>query len=101
MLCVFDCESVPDVRLLREIYEYDGSDLEVCEMAFAKQKEATGSEFLPIAFHQIISISALICDDFGRFVKVGNFAHDSVDIAPNEREILGEFLRYLNKNNPK
>ena len=101
MLCVFDCESVPDVGLLREIYEYDGSDLEVCEMAFAKQKEATGSEFLPIAFHQIISIYALICDDFGRFVKVGNFAHDSVDSSPNEREILGEFLRYLNKNNPK
>lgn len=101
MLCVFDCESVPDTALLREVYGYSGSDLEVCEMAFAAQKEATGSEFLPIAFHQIISISALICDDFGRFVKVGNFAHDSVDLPPNEREILGEFLRYLNKNNPK
>ncbi len=120
MLCVFDCESVPDTALLREVYGYSGSDLEVCEMAFAAQKEATGSEFLPIAFHQIISISALICDDFGRFVKVGNFGRDSKDsnvdsssnsgansskdspyLAKDEREILSEFLRYLNKNNPK
>lgn len=133
MLCVFDCESVPDTALLREIYGYGGSDLEVCESAFVAQKEATGSEFLPIAFHKIISISALICDDFGRFVKVGNFGDSSkdsnkdspkdssessanqgesnadsanqkdsnADSPKNERDILSEFLRYLNKNNPK
>lgn len=133
MLCVFDCESVPDTALLREIYGYGGSDLEVCESAFVAQKEASGSTFLPIAFHKIISISALICDDFGRFVKVGNFGDsskdspkDSGDSSANqgesnadsgeshkdsnadssyppkdEREILSEFLRYLNKNNPK
>lgn len=129
MLCVFDCESVPDTELLRDIYGYGGSDLEVCESAFAAQKEASGSTFLPIAFHKIISISALICDDFGRFVKVGNFgdlSKDSGDSSANqgesnadsgeshkdlnadspyppkdEREILSEFLRYLNKNNPK
>lgn len=108
MLCVFDCESVPDTALLREIYGYNGSDLEVCESAFAAQKEATGNEFLPITFHKIISISALICDDFGQFVKVGNFgdlSKDSNKDSPyppkNECEILSEFLRYLNKNNPK
>lgn len=97
MLCVFDCESVPDTALLRDIYGYSGSDLEICEMAFKAQKEATGSEFLPIAFHKIIAISAVACDDFGRFIKVGNFAQDSQD----EGAILGEFLSYLNKNNPK
>ena len=111
MLCVFDCESVPDSALLREIYGYKGSDLEVCESAFAAQKEASGSEFLPIAFHKIISISALICDDLGRFVKVGNFGDSSKDSgesndsnadSPKEEvDILSEFLRYLNKNNPK
>ena len=139
MLCVFDCESVPDAELLREVYGYSGDDLAVCEMAFAKQKEVSGSEFLPIAFHKIISISALICDDFGRFVKVGNFGYESnkgessnkstdsresssdsgidsresngqdsrdsndsnANLIPNEREIISEFLRYLNKNNPK
>ena len=122
MLCVFDCESVPDTELLRDIYGYGGSDLEVCESAFEAQKEASGSTFLPIAFHKIISISALICDDFGRFVKAGNFgdlSKDSGNSSANqgeshkdsnadspyppkdEREILSEFLRYLNKNNPK
>lgn len=101
MLCVFDCESVPDVALLREIYNFNGDDLAVCEMAFANQRELSGSEFLPIAFHKIISIAALICDDFGRFIKVGNFACDNADSHPNESEILGDFLRYLNKNNPK
>ncbi|RAX51639.1 hypothetical protein CCY99_08755 [Helicobacter sp. 16-1353] len=74
MLCVFDCESVPDVGLLREVYGYSGSSLEVCERAFLEQKEQSGSEFLPLPFHQIISIAAVICDDYGRFIKVGNYA---------------------------
>lgn len=105
MLCVFDCETVPDVELLRNVYdEYknESDDLKLCNAVFDAQEERSGSSFLPIPFHRIITISALICDDFGRFVKIGNFAsNDSSDFLPDESEILGEFLKYLNKNNPK
>lgn len=99
MLCVFDCESVPDVELLREIYNYKGSDIEVCNEAFSVQEEKTSSAFLPLPFHKIISISALICDDFGNFVKLGNYAQNQD--SKDEEKILSEFINYLNKNNPK
>lgn len=97
MLCVFDCESVPDVELLRDVYGYSGDDMEVCNEAFEAQMQNTQSSFLPLPFHKIITISALICDDFGRFIKLGNYAKDS----KNEGEIISEFINYLNKNNPK
>lgn len=99
MLCVFDCETVPDVEILREIYDYSGSDLEVCQQAFNAQKEQSGSEFLPLVFHKIICISALFCDEFGRFKKIGNFAQKLEN--KGEREILNEFLNFLNKSNPR
>lgn len=114
MLCVFDCESVPDIWLLNEIYGYRDEidneikangvndiniDIEVCERAFQAQEALNGSSFLPLTFHKIISISALICDDFGNFIKIGNYAQ-SVE-SRGEREILSEFINYLNKNNPK
>lgn len=106
MLCVFDCETIPDVELLRNLYdEYksESDDLKVCRAAFEAQEEKSGSAFLPLPFHKIIAISALICDDFGRFIKIGNFASSdsNKNDCPNECDILEEFLRYLNKNNPK
>ncbi|MGX3010044.1 3'-5' exonuclease [Helicobacter sp. 23-1044] len=102
MLCVFDCESVPDSALLREVYGYSGDDLSVCKMAFAKQKEFSGSEFLPLPFHKIIMISVLECDDGGYFKRIGNFGYDEADSAmPNEGKILERFLYYLNKQQPK
>lgn len=106
MLCVFDCETVPDVGLLRNVYDdykEQSDDLKLCEVVFNAQEESSGSSFLPLPFHKIITISALICDDFGRFVKIGNFASNEADSnnLPEESKILEEFLAYLNKNNPK
>lgn len=106
-LLVIDCESIPDVALLREIYselrDID-DDLMLCERAFAMQKEATGSSFLPLPFHKIITLSVVQCDGEGCFEKVGNFAtkgENADDMLPSEREILETFLRFLNKNNPR
>ncbi len=99
MMCVFDCESVPDVELLREVYGYSGSDLEVCNMAFEHQEQISGSSFLPLPFHKIISIAAVFCDEFGRFIKVGNFTQDKD--SHTEGEILRDFIGYINKKNPR
>lgn len=96
MICVFDCESIPDVELLKEIYDYNGSDIEICNNAFQEQEQKTGSPFLPLPFHKIISISAVICDDNCNFIKVGNYAS-----GESEREIIGDFLSHFNKSNPK
>ena len=96
MICVFDCESIPDVELLRKIYDYGGNDIEVCEMAFKAQENLNGSSFLPLPFHKIISISAVICDDNCNFIKVGNYKE-----GLSEQEIISDFLFYFNKHNPK
>ena len=58
-ICVFDCETVPDTALLRKIYGFEGSDAEVARQAFAVQKAASGSEFLPVMFHRVVAISAV------------------------------------------
>lgn len=103
MICVFDIETVPDFELLQNQYGYSGSAIEICQQAFLEQKEKSGSEFLPIAFHRVISIAAVFCDDFGRFERVGVFGRKPE--IPSDEEIekrtIGEFLKWFNKTNPK
>lgn len=94
-ICVFDCETVPDVQLIRRIYGFDGDDLSVAKQAFAMQKEATGSEFLPVMFHKVVAISAVMADEFGKFLRVSTMKGE------NEREILTKFIDFINKHNPR
>lgn len=103
MVCVFDIETIPDVELLREKFGYTGSDLEVCLEAFKEQEEKSGSEFLPIAFHKIISIAAVFCDEYGHFEKVGVFGRKGGNPSDEliEAVTLGEFLKWFNKNQPR
>ncbi|MGP1451038.1 MAG: 3'-5' exonuclease [Wolinella sp.] len=95
-VCVFDCETVPDVEFLRSQWGCSGSDLEVCEQAFVMQKEKNGSTFLPHPFHKIVSLAAVLIDDSGNFLRVGCFAN-----GKDEREILGKFLAYVNQKSPR
>lgn len=76
--------------------ENAASSIAICEAAFAAQKEKSGSEFLPIFLHKIVSISSVICDDYGHFVKVGNFGKGG-----DERAILQDFIDYINKKEPR
>lgn len=100
MVCVFDIETIPDVELLREIYHYNGSDMEVCKQAFQAQKELSGSEFLPLSFHKITSIASVLADDYGNFIKVGHFAKNAT-LQNREEILLNEFSSFLNKQNPR
>lgn len=81
MICVFDIETVPDIELVRQYYELDSSlsEVEICQHAFSAQKEKSGSEFLPIYWHRVVSIASVICDEYGKFIKVGNFGKKSVE----------------------
>lgn len=104
MVCVFDIETVPDVELLKEKFGYQGSNVEVCLKAFEDQKEKTGSEFLPIAFHKVISIASVLCDEYGRFEMVGVFGRknkEKIKDANIEQVTLREFLKFFNKTQPK
>ncbi|NPA81480.1 MAG: 3'-5' exonuclease [Epsilonproteobacteria bacterium] len=95
MICIFDCETVPDVDLLKKIFGYEGSDREISQTALEEQEERSGSSFLPIPFHKVVAISAVICDDFGRFMKVSSIEADS------EKGLIEKFLSFIDDKNPK
>lgn len=92
MICVFDCETIPDVALLSKVYGYQGDFLSVCEQAFAQAEQTSGSTFLPHCFHKVITISALIAQPNGMMVRLGCF-----ESGKEEREIIESFLKYLQK----
>lgn len=97
MICIFDIETIPDVKLLRQMYPQENlNNLELCEKAFLTQKEKSGSEFLPLHLHKIVAISSVIADEYGRFLKVGNFGKND-----NEQSIISDFLAFVDKKNPK
>jgi predicted PolB exonuclease-like 3'-5' exonuclease len=94
MICVFDCETIPDVELLKH-KGYEGSGLEISQAAVQDQAEKSGSGFLPILYHQVVTISAVIADEYGSFQKVNTIN------GSDEREMIENFLNFINKHNPK
>ncbi|WP_297942690.1 3'-5' exonuclease [uncultured Campylobacter sp.] len=58
-------------------------------------KEKTGSEFLPVCFHRVVSISAVMADGFGRFLRVSTLDGD------NERDKIAKFLTFIEDFNPR
>lgn len=121
MICVFDIETVPDIELLKAYHNLDStlSEIQVCKYAFNAQKEKSGSEFLPIYWHRVVSIASVVCDEYGRFIKVGNFGKkdskmpstkstqtDSNDSShfthlADEKQILSDFLGFINSKEPR
>ncbi len=95
MICIFDCETIPDTDLVRKQFSLDGDDLSVTNQAFTLQEEKTGSSFLPVPFHQVVAISAVISDDFGKFEKVSSIG------GKDEEEMIAGFLQFIDKHNPK
>jgi len=113
MICVFDIETIPDTHLLAQTFGFSGSEIEICTQAFDYQAQKSGSEFLPIPFHRIISISSVLCDEFGHFIKVGNFGLkasekfaqekgelDSQTLDSLESGILKDFWEWFNTKQP-
>jgi predicted PolB exonuclease-like 3'-5' exonuclease len=95
MICVFDTETIPDFQLIRDVFGYEGSDDEVARLAMEEQKSKSGSDFLPVAFHQAVAISAVIADDFGMFLKVSSME------GKDEQEMISAFLSFIDRKNPK
>lgn len=94
-ICVFDTETVPDVDALCAVYGYNGSEADIMQQAFSAQKERTGSEFLPINFHKVVAISAVMADEFGNFERVNSIK------AADEGELIFKFISFINAQNPR
>lgn len=69
--------------------------LKLSKKAQALQKEKTGSEFLPVCFHKVVCISAVMADKFGNFMRVSTLQ------GKNEKEKIAEFLKFINSHNPR
>ncbi|PAF42620.1 3'-5' exonuclease [Helicobacter sp. 11S03491-1] len=108
MICVFDIETVPDIELIKKGIPDTQTigPIEICEMAMEDQKQKSGSNFLPIYLHRIISIASVIVDEYGHFIKVGNFGkinfdEGSFDVDLIEKNLIADFLKFFNKSQPK
>lgn len=95
MICVFDCETIPDIELIRKTYDVSGDDKEATLQALAKHQEATSSTFLPLPFHKVVAISIVIADEFGRFKEV------KTSTGKDEKEKIERFLAIIDKYNPR
>lgn len=111
MIMVFDCETILDTTLIRKGFqqEFEKHNLDIKSMnefeisinAMAIHKELNGTDFLPVCYHQVVSIAAVFCDDFGRFRSVGSFKSIGESKEEKEKSLISAFLDYLNKKQPK
>ena len=92
---VFDIETIPDTDLGRRLYGVeDLSDEDVGKIMFFKQRQARGTEFLPIVQHRVVAISVVLRsrDDLHVFT-LGD------ESAP-EKEIVQRFFDGLARYSP-
>ncbi len=92
---VFDIETVPDTDLGRRVFGVDGLDDEdVARIMFFKQRQARGTEFLPVYQHRVVAISAVLRtrDDVHVFT-LG-------DQGADEKEIVQRFFDGLARHSP-
>ena len=92
---VFDIETIPDTDLGRRLYGVeDLSDKDVGKVMFFKQRQARGTEFLPIVQHRVVAISVVLRsrDDLHVFT-LGD------ESAP-EKEIVQRFFDGLARYSP-
>lgn len=105
-ICVFDCETIPDIDVLKRTLpneilnsakdkndEIDAFKLSSLAQEFYEKN--TGSSFLPINFHKILCISAVIADNGGKISKVSDTQ------GQNEKEIIGNFLDFVERFSPR
>ena len=58
---IFDIETVPDVDFGRRYHDLDElSDEDVAQVMFNHQRQAKGSDFLPLHQHRVVAISVLL-----------------------------------------
>ncbi len=93
---VFDIETVPDTELGRRLYDVpDLDDENVAKIMFFKQKQARGTDFLPLPMHRIVVISAVLRS--GDDLHVFSIGADGA----GEKQILERFFEGLERYRPE
>jgi predicted PolB exonuclease-like 3'-5' exonuclease len=92
---IFDIETVPDVDFGRRYYDLANlEDKEVAQVMFARRRQQSGSEFLPLHQHRVVAISVLLRSrDELRLWSLG-------DCGSNEKEIVERFYDGLDRFTP-
>lgn len=94
-ILVFDIETVPDVDLGRALFNLDGlSDEEVGKAMFARRRQHTGDEFLPLTQHRIVAISCVLRSRDG--LRVWSLG----DLGSSEKELVARFFDGIEKFSP-
>ncbi len=96
-ILVFDIETIPDVQGIRRLNPgaYEGQDdSTVAAAAMAARREKTGSDFLPLHLHKVISIACLFRDREGLRVKSIGELEDS------EEKLLQGFYKIIDRYTP-
>ena len=105
-ICVFDCETLPDakalVRTLPEDLVKSATDKNgkidekaLSLLACEEQRKNSGQAFLPVLFHKVVCISAVLADKNGKFIKVNTIE------GKDEHEIIANFLNFIENHAPK
>ena len=105
-ICVFDCETLPDakalVRTLPEDLVKSATDKNgkidekaLSLLACEEQRKSSGSAFLPVLFHKVVCISAVLADKNGKFIKVNTIE------GKDEHEIIANFLNFIENHAPR
>ena len=91
----FDIETVPDVEFGRRFWNLgDLSDEDVASAMFFKQKQKSGSDFLPLHQHRIVAISvALRTAESFRVWSLG-------DVDADEAELVRRFFAGIDRYSP-
>lgn len=103
--CVFDCETIPDVGALAKTLpdemikaatlkdgKIDAKTLSL--LAFEQQKQSSGYSFLPVLYHKVVCISAVLLEN-DKFVKVNTIE------GKDEHEIIANFLNFIENHAPR
>ncbi len=97
MLCIFDCETIPDVELIKSYFKIEGEDdFKIIKEAIYQYEKKHNTTFLPIPFHKVVAISAVIADRESLSFKKVN----SID-GESEEEMIRNFFIFINRFNPK
>ena len=92
---IFDIETVPDVDFGRRYHELgELSDEDVAQVMFNHQRQAKGSEFLPLHQHRVVAISVLLAN--GKDLRVWSLGESDAD----EPELIQRFYDGLDRFSP-
>jgi 3'-5' exonuclease len=92
---IFDIETIPDVEYGRRLLGLDGlPDAEVAAAMFAQRRQQSGSDFLPLPQHRVVSIACALRR--GETLKVWSLG----EADSGERELLERFFDGIERFTP-